>query len=186
MSFFDELKKQLATKELTVKVAWVGLDGAGKTTLLKRLTEGIFKDGMNRTLGMNIEEFKNEGVRFVCWDIGGQISFREALWKTYIAGSMGLVFVVDSANKERFNEAKGSIWDNVIPTLPNELPILIIANKQDKTDAKTVGEIIRKLDLSKLENPFAVVPASAKTGFNVDIAFEWLNKRITEQIELLK
>lgn len=186
MSFFDELKKQITTKDLTVKIAWVGLDGAGKTTLLKRLTEGIYLEGINRTLGMNIEEYKNEGVRFVCWDIGGQISFREALWKTYITGSMGLVFVIDSANTERFNEASLSIWDNVIPTLPKELPILIIANKQDKTDAKTVGEIIRKLELNKLQNPFAVVPTSAKTGFNVDIAFEWLNKRITEQIQEIK
>ena len=98
MSFLKRLKTFMGKKsKQTVKVSWIGLDYAGKSTIIKRVTQGLFSDDTKRTLGLNVDEFESEGIKFVCWDIGGQTVFRDSLWESYISGSSGIIFVVDSA-----------------------------------------------------------------------------------------
>ncbi|MHA2297520.1 MAG: ADP-ribosylation factor family protein [Candidatus Hodarchaeales archaeon] len=187
MSFLSRLKDIWAKEKLTVKVSWIGLDQAGKTTLIRRITTGHFDDGTKRTLGMNVDEFTSSGIRFVAWDIGGQVTFRESLWESYISGSMGLIYVIDAADPDRFPEAKEELWKFVInnPKVTG-IPILVLANKQDLPVAQTAGLVARSLDLHKVtDHSYAIVPTSAKSGFNVEEALEWLRRRMTEKIKHL-
>lgn len=181
MSFIHRLSK-LRRKD-TVKVAWIGLDYSGKTTLVKRVCQGSFDDDLKRTLGLNVDEFYSDNVKFVSWDIGGQPIFRDALWESYIAGSSGIIFVVDSADEERFEEARTELWKWVIKNRKIEhVPILILANKQDLPEARSAGMIARKLHLHKvINNSFAILPCSAVSGFNLDESVEWLRQRIKDQ-----
>lgn len=187
MSFLSKLRAKFAKEKLTVKIAWLGLDQAGKTTLVKRITSGEFDSNTFRTLGMNVDEFSSGNVRFISWDIGGQEAFRESLWESYMSGSMGIVYVVDSADRSRINEAKIELWKYVLDNDKVEnIPILVLANKQDLPDAASAGEVARGLNLHKVTtHSYAIVPTSARTGFNVEEGLEWLRQRVTEKIELL-
>lgn len=185
MSFLKRLKTFMGKKsKQTVKVSWIGLDYAGKSTIIKRVTQGLFSDDTKRTLGLNVDEFESEGIKFVCWDIGGQTVFRDSLWESYIAGSSGIIFVVDSSAPDRFPEAQKELWKYVIENQSvGDIPILILANKQDLPEARSAGEVARALDLHKLtKHSYAIVPTSAASGFNLEDALEWLRQRITEQI----
>ncbi|MHA2270889.1 MAG: ADP-ribosylation factor family protein [Candidatus Hodarchaeales archaeon] len=181
----NRLRRLVAKQKRTVKVSWLGLDRAGKTTILTRVTQGVFQEDTVRTLGMNVDEFRSGDVSFVSWDIGGQVSFRSTLWESYMSGSMGVIYVVDSADHERFDEARTELWTYVIDNEKVEnIPILILANKQDLENAGSAGEVARALDLHKVtKHSYAIMPTSAKTGFNIEEALEWLRQRITEKIE---
>ncbi|MHA2387849.1 MAG: ADP-ribosylation factor family protein, partial [Candidatus Hodarchaeales archaeon] len=151
MSFLTKLRARLARERLTVKIAWLGLDHAGKTTIVKRITSGEFDDSTFRTLGMNVDEFSSGNVRFISWDIGGQEAFRESLWESYMAGSMGIVYVIDSNDRTRFDEAQAELWKYVLNNDKVEnIPILVLANKQDLENAASAGEVARSLNLHKV------------------------------------
>ncbi|OLS19883.1 MAG: GTPase HflX [Candidatus Heimdallarchaeota archaeon LC_3] len=185
MSFLSRLARARQKRKQTVKVAWLGLDFAGKTTIIRKISTGAFDDSTKRTLGMNVDEFQSEGIKFVSWDIGGQETFRSSLWRSYMAGSQGIIFVVDSADSDRFSEARTELWNYVLDNSEvHDIPILILANKQDLPAAANAGEIARSLHLHKVYNhSYAIFPTSAKTAFNLEEALEWLRQRIVEILD---
>ena len=138
---------------------------------------------------MNVDEItvssgQAQDVKFISWDIGGQITFRQALWNSYMSGAMGIIFVIDSSTSERFEEAREELWKYVINNSNiKDIPILILANKQDLPTSKNAGEIARALKLHTVTNQsYAIFPCSAKTSFNLEEALEWLRQRIVESL----
>ena len=73
---------------------------------------------------------------FLVWDVGGQEKLRP-LWKPYTRATDGIIFVVDSCDsEERLEEAKLELH-RILRTPDNaEVPILVIANKQDLPTAR--------------------------------------------------
>ncbi len=57
------------------------------------------------------------------------------LWRTYARGAEGILFVLDSADHESFEEAKVELTQLCTHPDTNKLPILILANKQDLPNA---------------------------------------------------
>lgn len=187
MGFLQRLRKLAAKQQHRVKVSWIGLDHAGKTTLIRQITQKIFDEKTKRTLGMNVDEFSiGDGLTFTSWDIGGQTAFRSTLWESYMAGSMGVIYVVDSSNPDRFPEAKTELWRYVLdnPNVGENIPILVLANKQDLQGAVSAGSIAVALGLNKVTcRSYAILPVSAKTRFNIEEALNWLGQRIKDIIE---
>ena len=127
---FIQLLHKLSRKKKIFKISWIGLDFSGKTTLVKRISRGIFEDNLNHTLGLDIDEFKFGNAKFICWDVGGQRYYRDSLWEPYINGSYGIIFVIDSNDEKRFEEARVELWKWVIDTRKfDNIPLLILANK---------------------------------------------------------
>ncbi|MFW9997956.1 MAG: ADP-ribosylation factor family protein [Candidatus Odinarchaeota archaeon] len=188
MAFFDKLRDSMAKRDLTVKIAWLGLGNAGKTTIIKKLLTDQFDEGSRPTLAMNYEEFLSDNIKIASWDIGGQKTYRDALWNTYIAGSMGLIYVIDAADPDQFPDARKELWKYVLDRQDNRrIPILILANKQDLPTAQTAGQVARAMDLHKVtEHSYAILPTSAKTGFNIAEGLEWLRQRLTEKIKTIE
>ncbi|KAF6041293.1 hypothetical protein EB796_000455 [Bugula neritina] len=90
-------------------IVMLGLDCAGKTTVLYRMKLEQYMNTVP-TIGFNCEKVKghigkSKGVSFTIWDIGGQDKLRP-LWNTYMHHTEGIIFVVDSCDCERFEEAK--------------------------------------------------------------------------------
>lgn len=52
---------------------------------------------------METVEYKN--ISFTVWDVGGQDKIRP-LWRHYFQNTQGLIFVVDSNDRERIEESK--------------------------------------------------------------------------------
>jgi len=51
------------------------------------------------TIGMSLEEIKVKNVLIKVWDLSGQQKMRST-WKYYYETVNGIIFVVDSSNKE--------------------------------------------------------------------------------------
>lgn len=52
-----------------------------------------------------MEEVNYKGLSFTIWDIGGQTKLR-GLWHHYYDNSNAVIYVLDSADEERFQLAK--------------------------------------------------------------------------------
>lgn len=100
------------------QVLMLGLDGSGKTTLLYKLkyNESVVTVP---TVGFNVEmlETDRSSPRLTVWDVGGQRKMRPH-WRHHYADAAGVVFVVDSSDQKRLEEArkelhrvtKSNIW----------------------------------------------------------------------------
>ena len=64
------------------------------------------------------------------WDVGGQDKIRP-LWRHYYTGTQGLVFVVDSQDRERVDEAKQELHRILSDREMKDCLLLVFANKQD-------------------------------------------------------
>lgn len=56
------------------------------------------------SLGFNVETVEYKNISFTVWDVGGQDKIRP-LWRHYFQNTQGLIFVVDSNDRERIQEA---------------------------------------------------------------------------------
>ena len=55
--------------------------------------------------GFNVETVEYKNISFTVWDVGGQDKIRP-LWRHYFQNTQGLIFVVDSNDRERIGEAR--------------------------------------------------------------------------------
>ncbi len=56
---------------------------------------------------METADYKN--INFIVWDVGGRDKIR-ALWRHYMQSKQAFIFVVDSADRERLQEAAVRIY----------------------------------------------------------------------------
>ena len=89
----------------------VGLDAAGKTTILYKLKLGEIVTTIP-TIGFNVETVEYKNICFTVWDVGGQDKIRP-LWRHYFQNTQGLIFVVDSNDRERIAEAEKELQNMV-------------------------------------------------------------------------
>ena len=137
------------------KISMIGLENSGKTSLLYKLK---FNEKVTLlptivgdcTIGFNVEMVTFQGITFTLWDICGQLKMRKANWPLYLEKSKALVFVLDSCDKDKFHEAKSEIFYLMKSENWRHLPMLILANKQDKPNAATKEEIYKCLDLHNI------------------------------------
>ncbi|XP_069968403.1 uncharacterized protein Arl4 isoform X2 [Bactrocera oleae] len=148
----------------------LGLDSAGKTTALYRLK---FDQYLNTvpTIGFNCEKVqgilgKAKGIQFLVWDVGGQEKLRP-LWRSYTRCTDGILFVVDSVDVERMEEAKMELMRTAKCPDNQGVPVLILANKQDLPGARSPKELEKLLGLHELLYPAIYTqtrPSSSSTG----------------------
>ncbi|XP_022108410.1 ADP-ribosylation factor-like protein 4C [Acanthaster planci] len=175
----------------SLHVVLLGLDFSGKTTILYRLKLDEFINAVP-TIGFNTEKLKartgqSKGVRFKFWDAGGSEKLRP-LWKSYTRGTDAIIYVVDSSDFERFEEAKSELMKLWRSPKNSGVPILVIANKQDLREAVNLEEIQRHLGLSELRqhNPYQLIPACGITGEGLDNIFDILCEMINKRRSLAK
>jgi ADP-ribosylation factor related protein 1 len=119
-----------------VNVLMVGLDHAGKTTALEAIktkfgkTPGLPPSKIPPTVGMNLAKIVYGGAQVVIWDLGGQLKMR-SIWEKYYEEANAVIFIVDSADVGRLEEAKLAYDAACDNDSLNETPVIIIANKQD-------------------------------------------------------
>lgn len=176
----------------TLHVVMLGLDSAGKTTALYRLK---FDQYLNTvpTIGFNCEKVKGmvgkaKGINFLVWDVGGQEKLRP-LWKSYTRCTDGIVFVLDSVDVERMEEAKMELIRTVKAPENSSVPILVLANKQDLPGAREPCELEKLLGLVELGGGghlCHVQPACAITGDGLQEGLEVLYEMILKRRKLAK
>merc|ERR1711869_117514 len=94
-------KKFIGAKDQ--RIVMVGLDAAGKTTVLYKLKLGEVVTTLP-TIGFNVETVEYKNIKFTVWDVGGQDKIRK-LWRHYYQDTQGVIFVIDSSDRERIQDA---------------------------------------------------------------------------------
>jgi len=145
------------------------------------------------------------------WDVGGQLSLRK-LWQSYYASCHAIVFIIDStdigdgvlddatgtatttthpssssssSSAGRLEECRLVLEDVLQNSEAEGVPLLILANKQDREDCVEVVRIKEGLVKRVFEGEKAggirdsrVLPVSALTGTGVQEAVEWVKSRV--------
>jgi len=157
------------------RILMVGLDAAGKTTVLYKLHLGELVTTIP-TIGFNVEKVRYKNLTFTVWDIGGQERIRR-LWKHYFAGSDAIIFVIDSNDRARIEEARNELKLLLEEDLLRDSVILVIANKQDMPHAMSAAEITDALSMPK-NRQWLVQAACAVSGEGLPEGLDWLASQL--------
>ena len=70
-------------------------------------------------VGFNVEKVQYKNVLFTVWDVGGQEKLRP-LWRHYFNNTDGLIYVVDSQDRERVQRAATEFKVKLLANLPSD------------------------------------------------------------------
>ncbi|CDF91104.1 probable ADP-ribosylation factor-like protein 3 [Zygosaccharomyces bailii] len=164
----------------------LGLDNAGKTTFLETLKQQYSLhskdlDKITPTVGQNVAQINvNNTCTLKMWDVGGQEALR-SMWSEYYPQCHGIIFVVDSTDRFRIDECGDALKSVVMDEEVEGVPILMLANKQDRPDSlevQDIKQIFNKIAEHLGARDSRVLPISALTGEGVRDAAEWLLVRL--------
>ncbi|XP_069778230.1 ADP-ribosylation factor 1 isoform X1 [Narcine bancroftii] len=175
MALSTLLKSMFGKREM--RILMVGLDAAGKTTILYKLKLGEIVTTIP-TIGFNVETVEYKSISFTVWDVGGQDKIRP-LWRHYFQNTQGLIFVVDSNDRERVNEAKDELMRMLAEDELRDAVLLLFANKQDLPNAMNAAEITDKLGLHALRQRTWFIQATCATsGDGLYEGLDWLSNQL--------
>lgn len=160
-----------------VRILMVGLDAAGKTTILYKLKLGEIVTTVP-TIGFNVETLEYKNISFTVWDVGGQDKIR-TLWRHYFQNTQGVIFVIDSNDRERVSEAKDELTRMLSEDELSDAVLLIFANKQDLPNAMTASEITDRLGLHSHKNrQWYIQSTCATSGDGLYEGLDWLSNQM--------
>eukprot|EP01119_Soliformovum_irregulare_P002417 TRINITY_DN12673_c0_g1_i1.p1 TRINITY_DN12673_c0_g1~~TRINITY_DN12673_c0_g1_i1.p1 ORF type:complete len:203 (-),score=49.41 TRINITY_DN12673_c0_g1_i1:153-695(-) len=175
-SFAKLFKGLLGKKDM--RILMVGLDAAGKTTILYKLKLGEIVTTIP-TIGFNVETVEYKNINFTVWDVGGQDKIRP-LWRHYFQNTQGLIFVVDSNDRERVTEAAEELGKMINEDELRDAVVLVFANKQDLPNAMSVAEVTDKLGLHSLRNrKWYIQSTCATSGDGLYEGLDWLSNTLS-------
>lgn len=128
---------------------------------------------------MEALQFKN--ITFTVWDVGGQDKIRP-LWRHYYQNTQGIIYVVDSNDRERISIARDELNRLMTEEELADAVLLVYANKQDLPNAMSVSEVIEKLGLPQQHNrQWNVIASCATTGDGLYEGLEWLSQELSKK-----
>ncbi len=171
-----------------LKVCLLGDGAVGKTSLIRRFVEDQFNDDYLLTIGTKTSKKRliikrtNPQREFhltlMIWDIMGQISFRKLLHPTYLKGAKGALLVCDLTRKETLEHLDD--WIDSLYIEGRVMPSVFVANKVDLEDQHVFGKAEFESVASAYDSPFFMT--SAKTGENVEKAFQSLGEKLIDEL----
>ncbi|KAG6774930.1 hypothetical protein POTOM_018348 [Populus tomentosa] len=183
LSFTKLFSRLFAKKEM--RILMVGLDAAGKTTILYKLKLGEIVTTIP-TIGFNVETVEYKNISFTVWDVGGQDKIRP-LWRHYFQNTQGLIFVVDSNDRDRVVEARDELHRMLNEDELRDAVLLVFANKQDLPNAMNAAEITDKLGLHSLrQRHWYIQSTCATSGEGLYEGLDWLSNNIASKVGLKK
>merc|ERR1711991_685319 len=165
--------RALASRKKTTRLLMIGLDNAGKSTILYKLKLGEVVQSIP-TIGFNVETVEYKSLKFMVWDIGGQDRIRN-LWRHYYNGTQGLIFVIDSSDRDRIDEARDELHKALNEVELEKVKVLVLANKQDLAQAMPAAEVSERLQLKDIKDkPWYIQSCSAVSGDGLSEGLDWL------------
>lgn len=160
------------------KVVVAGAKNVGKTSLLRRFATGKFERSTLSTIGVDFETKKvvvdDTEILLNIWDFAGEKKFR-LLFPSYVSGASGALMLYDITNKESIVDLYD--WINVISSVPNPPKTKIMIESKIDLERKVKKEVGLEI-FEKYRFQGEILSTSAKTGENVEKAFEMLGREI--------
>lgn len=126
----------------------LGLDGAGKSSIIHAISTNTTKSRSAPTHGFNTAEILSQGLRIELLEVGGSQNLR-TYWNQYVKKTHVMVFVVDSTDDIRMQLARHELH-RLLEEAP-QLPLMVLANKQDCRSALTISDIYSELSLHRVQ-----------------------------------
>ncbi|XP_043560463.1 ADP-ribosylation factor-like protein 13B [Chiloscyllium plagiosum] len=161
----------------------LGLSHTGKTAIVK----GIQKESpflIRPSGGFSRTDLKVDRFNVTVFDLGGEEKIRST-WKNYYPEAHGFIFVVDSTDVKRMGEARNVLSEVLKHQKMSGKPVLVLANKQDKTEALPEFDIIEQLSLGKLANENKSICRIEPCSATLDYAEKKLDKTILKGLRWL-
>ena len=161
MSFLSALFKK---KRYNIPIC--GLNGAGKTSILFKLNGSDPKGfEIKPTVGYVNTLVKYKSIEWQFWDVSGDAKLIN-LWRSYYPNVVGIVFVFDITDTERFQDAKQAFLNILMDRDLAHYPILVYINKIDKQNS--VEDFKQQLGLAPNQlDRCDIIGVSAYTGENL-------------------
>merc|ERR1712190_508223 len=113
--------------------------------------------------------------------VGGQDKIRP-LWRHYYQGTQGLIFVVDSNDRDRAEDAREELMKMLNEDETRDAVLLVFANKQDLPNAMTAAEVTEKLGLPNMRNRrWFIQSARATTGDGLYEGLDWMSRALSSK-----
>ena len=163
-----------------LKIIVLGDIAVGKTSLIGRYITNTFSNQYKSSIGCELKQKtvdidKDIQAKLQIWDTAGEERFL-AVTKQYYNGSQGAMIVYDLTNKKTFLKMNKWIKD-VKNNAPKNIVIMVVGNKSDLSKEKIdLGQ-----ELEPFKENYLYKEVSAKSGLNVNIAFEDLANKIIEK-----
>ena len=164
-------------------IVFLGLDNAGKSALLHVLkTDRVTQT--RPTIHPHSEELKMGNLVLNTYDLGGHETARK-IWKDYFPAVHAILFLIDSIDVNRFEEARKEL-ENILetPELVN-IPIAILGNKIDMAGAVSVEELKAAIHydelLAKETRPMEIFMVSVTKKIGFTQALEWVSSKLPDE-----
>nr|CAD7433425.1 unnamed protein product [Timema monikensis] len=132
------------------RILVLGLENAGKSTILSQVTSAnCHNHDVKPTEGFNVTCLHNGETSLNIWEVGGREPFRK-YWVNFLQDTDLLVFVVDAADAHNLSLAVTEVKRLLGDDRMAKVPILVLANKQDKVGALVPTEVADALDLNSI------------------------------------
>jgi small GTP-binding protein len=179
--FVSVWKRLFGEDDKEFKILILGLDRAGKTTISERI-QGKGEGEPVPTIGYNHKQVRMRNVTLDTWDLSGQERMRK-IWKHYFVAAWGIIFVIDWTDLERLDTARDELHFLLAEPELKNIPVLILANKQDLPEALNCQKLKTELALSEEESrrPIKVQEASAILDKGLEEGFKWLVKKLSKE-----
>ena len=169
--------------DMVKKVCLLGDPGVGKTSLVRRFVTDQFDDKYLSTIGAKVTkkarimEVPGSSMRInlilMIWDVAGNQDYPQ-FYDMYLKGMEGVLSVADLSRTGTFEGLNASI--NHVGRHAPGAPMVFLLNKSDLVDPTAVelGDVMSMAD----EKCIPLLATSAKSGMNVEKAFERLSEMI--------
>jgi small GTP-binding protein len=161
---------------LQKKICMLGSFSVGKTSLVRRYVQSIYSDAYHTTVGVKVDkkvvQVGQQEVALVLWDLFGEDEFQKMRW-SYVRGASGYLLVADGTRKATFEKAL--TLEEGVRQAVGSMPFIFVLNKSDLASA---WEIDAVMESQLADRGWEILHASAKTGENVETAFEKLTQKI--------
>ena len=169
--------------QMAKKILLIGDPAVGKTSLVRKYVLDIFDDKYLSTLGTKVtnknmiinlpESNRKVDLKMLIWDVMGQKEYKLIRESAY-QGSSGAIIVGDLSRKETLNHLGN--WVSDLYNIVGVVPLIFVGNKFDLLDQNSVNQQDLEQLAMSYESPYFLT--SAKTGDNVEPAFQTLGKLI--------
>ncbi|GMH19394.1 hypothetical protein Nepgr_021235 [Nepenthes gracilis] len=159
-----------------MELSLVGLQHAGKSSLVNAIATGGYSQDMIPTVGFNMRKVTKGNVTIKLWDLGGQRRFR-TMWERYCRGVSAIVYVVDAADRDSVPISRSELHDLLAKPSLNGIPLLVLGNKIDKSEALSQQVLTDQLNLSAItDREVCCYMISCKDSVNIGVVIDWLIK----------
>ncbi|KAI3462171.1 hypothetical protein Pfo_018834 [Paulownia fortunei] len=137
---------------------------------------GGYSEDMIPTVGFNMRKVTKGNVTIKLWDLGGQRRFR-SMWERYCRGVSVIVYVVDAADRDSIPISRSELHDLLKKPSLGGIPLLVLGNKIDKSEALSKQALVDQLDLNSItDREVCCYMISCKESVNIDVVIDWLIK----------